>query len=120
MFNWFTSWLRGLFGNVYGAWEALEKTAKELEDGTWHFAAETVNALTRILLHYIPAYAMTAWWWVTNPSCLASVLYWWIVKYLEERAWCTAQYLGEFLTALVARNLRTTAHLLETIIAAVL
>lgn len=109
-----------VFGNVAGAWEELARAGEGLE----HFLARHIDAvygaLRRIITYDIPHFAMTAWWWTTHPHQLADQLYWHIVYWLEQRAWSTAQYLGEFALALLMHNARRVLHLLEVIVAAVL
>jgi hypothetical protein len=109
-----------LFHDVTAKWSELVQAAEELEAGAWMLGRSLWHQLARIVTYDIPHYAMTAWWWVTHQDQLASVLFWWILRYLEERAWTAAQYLGEFFTALALRNLRRFLHLMETILVAVL
>lgn len=109
-----------IFGRVGSAWDELVNSARSVESMIHSYASSVWNVLDRILTYYIPTFAMTAWWWVTNPDALAQVLLWHLVKWLEVWAWSVAQYLGEFILALLVRNLRRVALLVETILAAVL
>lgn len=109
-----------IFGRVGSAWDDLASTVRSFEGLVHSYASSVWNQLDKILTYYIPTFAMTAWWWVTNPDALAQVLLWHVIKWLEYYAWTAAQYLGEFVLALVVRNLKRLALLAETIIAAVL
>lgn len=115
-----TAILDSIFGDVTTAWKDATGAAHALEVMTDHFGAGVFSALHRLITYDIPHFAMTAWWWITNPHQLASVLYWHVIYWLEQRAWDTGRYLGEFLTSLILHNMRRVAHLLEAILAAVL
>jgi hypothetical protein len=109
-----------IFGDVGDAWDDLVSTTAKLAGGAEAIGKSVWNQVDKILTHYIPFYAMTAWWWVTNLESLAQVLLWHLLKWLETWAWTAAQYLGEFTLALVVRNLRRLMILVETIVSAVL
>jgi hypothetical protein len=109
-----------VFGNVDGAWEELAKAGQGLEHFISKHADAIYAALRRIITYDIPHFAMTAWWWTTHPHQLADQLYWHIVYWLEQRAWSTGQYLGEFALSLLMHNARRFIHALEVIVAAVL
>lgn len=114
------SLLGSLFGNVTGAWDELTAAAAELEHAAWIFGRGCWRQFDAILRHWIPKYAFTAWWWVTHPEQLASVLFWWLVHYLERRAWTAARYLGGFFLALIIHHVRHVLALAEDVLAAVL
>ena len=109
-----------IFGNVKGAWGELVTAARDLASGAHVLSSAVWNQLDKIITYYIPFYAYTAWWWVTNLDSLALVLLWHLLKWLEHYAWTAAQYLGEFTLALILRNLRRLALLVETIVTAVI
>lgn len=109
-----------VFKDVLDAWTGLAKAWHDFDVLTGAWIPEVVRLFTRILTYDIPHFAYTAWWWTTHPDQLASVLYWYLIGYLEERAWATAGYLGEFITALIARNLRRVALLIEDILHAII
>lgn len=109
-----------IFGRVGSAWDDLVTAVKTLAGVVHEYTVSVWQVLHRIMTYYIPVFAMTAWWWVTNPDALAQVLLWHLLKWLEAWAWTVAQYLGEFILALLVRNLRRIALLVETIVAAVL
>jgi hypothetical protein len=109
-----------VFGDVTGAWREFTEAAEALAHEVEEHAAAVVTALTRIITVDIPRYAMTAWWWVTNPHELADVLFWHVIYWLEQRADQAAQYLGEFALHLITRNTSAVLKLLETILDAVL
>lgn len=112
--------LASLFGNVAGAWDELTAAAAELEHAAWIFGRGCWRKLDEILRHYIPVYAFTAWWWVTHPEQFTSVLFWWLVHWLERRAWTAARYLGGFFLALIIHHVRHVLALAEDVITAVL
>lgn len=107
-------------GNVTGAWRDFTAVWDALRAGTADFARELLGQLEAIIVHWIPRYAITAWWWVTHPLELASVLTLYVVHWLEARAWQVAPYLGKFLLALLVHNVARVARLTEAIVAAVL
>ena len=109
-----------IFGNVKSAWNELVTAAKDVATGAHILGSAVWNQLDKILTYYIPTFAMTAWWWVTNPDSLALVMLWHLLKWLEHYAWTAAQYLGEFAFALFLRNIKRFALLIETIITAVI
>lgn len=109
-----------IFGNVKGAWNALVDAYHDVVTGVHTFVSAVWNQLNLIITHYIPMYAFTAWWWVTHLDDLANVLLWHLLKWLEHYAWTAALYLGEFLLALILRNIRRLALLVETILTAVI
>jgi hypothetical protein len=109
-----------VFSDVTSAWHDLEATSHDLELGAWMLSGSVYRKLAELITHYIPRYAMTAWWWVTHPQELVSVLGWYLAAWLEQHAWDVGRYLGEFVTSLITHNMRRVAGLLETILAAVL
>ena len=109
-----------VFRDVLNAWNDLVTSWKEFDAAVDTWIPEVIRLFTRILTVDIPRYAYTAWWWATHPDQLASVLYWHLVHYLEARAWATAQYLGEFILALIAKNTRRVALLIEDILHAII
>jgi hypothetical protein len=74
----------------------------------------------RWLEKWLRKWGYTAWWYVTHPASLAALLFWPLVKLLEDNAWAAARVLGTFTLALATRNARRLAQLAEDIIAAVL
>lgn len=119
--------LRGLaavisyvFRDVTRAWSDFTHVWDAFASVTERWLGGIEAKLRLIIEHWLPRFAITAWWWVTHPDRLAEVLFWWIIRYLEKYAWQAAEHLGEFFTALWLRNLRRTLHLAETILAAVL
>lgn len=109
-----------IFGRVSDAWDDLLNAARSIEGTIKSYVSSVWNVLDRILTYYIPTFAMTAWWWVTNPDALAQVLLWHLVKWLETWAWTVAQYLGEFILALIVKELRRILALVETVVTAIL
>lgn len=107
-------------GNVTGAWHDFTAVWDALRSGTADFAHELLKQLEAVIVHWLPRYAITAWWWVTHPLELARVLTLYVVHQLEERAWQIAPYLGRFLLALLVHNAARVARLTEAIVAAVL
>lgn len=109
-----------IFGNVKGAWVSLVDAYHDIVTGVHTFVSAVWNELNLIITYYIPTYAFTAWWWVTHLDDLALVLLWHVLKWLEHYAWTAALYLGEFILALIVRNIRRIMLLAETIVTAVL
>lgn len=109
-----------IFGRVGQAWDDLVKAVRTFEQVTVLWTEAVWHQVVLIVTHYIPAFAMVAWWWVTHPDELAHVLLWHVLKWLEQEAWTAAQYLGEFILALLVRNLRRVLLVLETVVAAIL
>lgn len=109
-----------IFGNVGKAWDDVVNAAHDFETAAHTFGSAAWNQFDKILTYYIPTFAMTAWWWVTNLDSLAQVMLWHILKWLEYYAWPAAQFLGEFTLALILKNLRQVALMIETIITAII
>ena len=109
-----------LTGNVFAAWQQLERALRYLETVGGSWVEDITSHLIRVITYDIPHFAMTAFWWVTHPDALAEALFWHLVRQLEDRAWQAAEYLGQFALALVTRNAGRLARLAEHIIAAVL
>lgn len=107
-------------GNVSGAWTRLQQVIADVLGLSRQVLDDITQHLVTLLKHLIPRYAMTAWWWVTHPDDLASVLFWYLVKWLEARAWTVGKYLGDFALSLVAHNVKRLALLVEDIVKAVL
>lgn len=116
--------IAGLFGtitnDVYDAWTTFTASVWAWADAAADFAEETWRSLNQVIGHLIPHYAMTAFWWITHPAQLADVLFWHLLRYLEERAWTAARYLGRFVLALLTHHVRRITALAEEIIAAIL
>ena len=109
-----------VFGNVTGAWGDLAQWFESLPAALAHLNTWLYAHLRQLVTHDIPVYAQGAYWWVTHPGDLANLLFWHLVRSLENQAWTAAEYLGEFIVALIARNALRVARLAETILAAVL
>lgn len=109
-----------VFTDVTREWTQLVNDARGFARWTGEHARGIYNALHEILTYWIPRYAFTAWWWVTHPASLVSILGWHIVRWLEDNAWDVAHWLGGFVTAVILRNPRRVAHAVEQIIAAIL
>lgn len=109
-----------VFTDVTRQWTDMVNDARDFATSLVVHAVQVWKTLHEILTYWIPHYAFTAWWWVTHPASLVSILGWHIVRWLEDHAWEAAHWLGGFVTALVLRNTRTVAHLAESIISAVL
>lgn len=114
------SLLDTIFGNVDGAWHDLASAFDDAEGVIKHFTSAVFGHLWQIVTHDIPVFAQTAYWWVTHPGDLANVLFWHLMRALENQAWQVAQWLGEFITATLVRNIRQVAALAETVLAALL
>lgn len=116
--------LGGLLGtvsnNVADAWHEFATGLDVLRGTHFSFTADLLGVLERIVLHWIPRYAVTAWWWVTHPEQLARQLVLYVVHWLEREAWTIAPYLGRFLLALLVRNVGRVARLTEAIVSAIL
>lgn len=112
--------LTGLTGNVSGAWHELAVAFDAMRAGHFDLMTTLEAVLGSIIGHWIPKYAITAWWWVTHPDQLAEQLSLYVIKWLEREAWTIAPYLGKFVLALVVRNIRRILPIIEQIIAAVL
>lgn len=109
-----------IFGRVGSAWDDLVSAIKTHEQILLFLTTGIIGQLFKIITVYIPEYAQVAWWWVTHPDELAHVLLWHVLKWLEQEAWTAATYLGEFILALLVRNLRRVLLVLETVVAAIL
>lgn len=109
-----------IFNRVGSAWDDLYAAVHNFEQVTVGWTEAVWHQLVLIVTKYIPDYAMVAYWWVTHPDALAQLLFWYVVKWLEHEAWTVAQYLGEFVLALLVRNLRRVLSVLETVVAAIL
>lgn len=122
--NWSVSAIGGLFGtitnDVAGAWkeltsgfDALQHTIETWTSGEW-------SKLKEIVEHWIPQYAITAWWWVTNPGQFAQLLLYHLVAALEKYALTVAKYLGQFTLALITKQLPALLKIAEQVLAAIL
>lgn len=122
--GWTVSAIAGLFGtitnDVADAWHDLAGDVLAVAEGARLLGREFFRNINRIVNWWLPRFAVTAWWWVTHPDDLASVLFWHLVKWLESRAWEAGRYLGNFALALITRNVGRVARLAEEIITAVL
>lgn len=112
--------LGGLTGNVSDAWRELAIALDALRAGHFNLLEALEGILGQVIGHWIPKYAITAWWWVTHPAALAEQLGLYLVAWLEREAWTIAPYLGKFLLALLVHNIPRVAKLAEDVIAAVL
>lgn len=112
--------LNAVTGNVTGAWHELAIAFDALRAGHFELLTTLENVLASIIGHWIPHYAITAWWWVTHPDQLAQQLSLYTVKWLEQQAWTIAPYLGRFVLALIVRNVRRWLPVVEHIITAIL
>jgi len=109
-----------VFGHVYGAWEDLATDLEHAARFAETHALAIYHQLYHIITHDIPLYAYTAYWWVTHPASLAHVLFWHVIRELEDNAFTAARYLGSFLTGLIWHNLRLFISTVEDILDAVL
>lgn len=109
-----------VFHQVTTAWDTFWRAARELEAGAFRFARATYRRIEELLHYWIPHFAVTAWWWVTHPDQLASVLFWHLLRWAEVRAWTAGRYLGDFALAVITHQLRRVLWLAEHILAAVL
>jgi len=108
-----------VFGDVLSSWikyHTVNTGYSIAEDG---LLASLYHQLHQLITHDIPAWARTAWWWVANPEKLALMLFWFLIRLLEDNAWTIASKLGEFIVALIARNPRRIALVVEEIITAI-
>lgn len=122
--DWTVQAIGGVLGtitnDVADAWHDFTGDMAAVAEAVRQFGLEIYRDARRIIGYWIPRYAITAWWWVTHPDELASVLFWHLIKWLEARAWTAGRYLGNFLLAMIVHNVRRLAHLVEEIVAAVL
>lgn len=122
--QWSISAIASLFGTISGnvsdAWHDFTAHIWALYEGAKTFGENVLHAFSDIFNYWIPKVAWPAFWYVTHPDELASVLFWYLIKWLERRAWTAAKYLGEFALALILRNVHRIALLVEDILAAVL
>lgn len=109
-----------LTGNVSDAWHELAVAFDVLRGVHFDWSGDLLGVLERIILHWIPRYAITAWWWLTHPLELGRILVLYVVHWLEQEAWTIAPYLGKFTLALIVRNIRRILPLVEAIVTAVL
>lgn len=107
-------------GNVSGAWTRFQQVLAAMLGLSRQVLDDITGHLVSLFKELIPKYAMTAWWWVTHPDDLASVLFWHLVKWLEARAWEAGKYLGEFFLSLITHHVRRLALLVEDIVRAIL
>lgn len=112
--------LSSLFGNVGGAWDDFTRAAAELAHAAETFGSRSWHQFWLILHYLIPKYAFTAWWWVTHPDDLANHLFWYMVRWLERRAFTVGRYLGGFLLAMLVHNVHRVLSWAEDVIDAVL
>jgi hypothetical protein len=116
--------IAGLFGSITSdvsdAWDKLLANVQALDHSTGSWVRAVTGQLTSVITHLIPRYAMTAWWWVTNPGKLAEALIFYIALQAERYAWTLGKYLGQFALALVLHHARQFVHLIEDIVTAVL
>lgn len=109
-----------IFGNVTGAWGDLERAVEAGALAADHWALAVYRHLAQIITHDIPVFAHTAWWWTTHPGQLARVMFWDLIRLLEDNAWTVAHYLGTFAVSLILRNPRRIAAAAESVLAAIL
>lgn len=109
-----------IFGHVGSAWADLAKVLGDAEsiNGQWERAVYA--RMREVITHWIPRYALTAWWWATHPSALAKAMFWYLIRELEDNAAAASRYLGGWLLSLLLRQTRVVVAALEAILAAVL
>jgi len=109
---------------AWGWVRALESDVQRWILALYHWAWQHVYLPLRAYADWlwarIKAWAYVAYWWITHPAKLAELLLWPLVAALEAAAWDVARVLGTFTTALIVRNVRRVAQLIETVLAAVL
>jgi len=76
-----------VFGTVSGAWDELERASSYLDRLLGDWMDQVTSHLVHLITVDIPQYAQTAWWWVTHLADLAKVLFWYLVRELEDNAW---------------------------------
>lgn len=109
-----------VFGRVTGAWGDLERAVEAGALAADHWALAVFRQLHQIITYDIPVFARTAWWWVTHPGQLARMMFWDLLRLLENNAWTAAHYLGTFAVSLILRNPRRIARAAEAVLAAIL
>jgi hypothetical protein len=105
-----------VFGQVTGGWTRFARASTLNQLSMGNLLTGLYHQLHQLITHDIPAWARTAWWWVANPDKLALMLFWFLVRLLEDNAWAVAGHLGTFAVALIARNPRRVALIVETIV----
>lgn len=108
-----------VFGQVTRGWAGFARASTLNQIAQGGLLDSLYHALHQLITHDIPAWARTAWWWVTNPHALSLMLFWYIIRLLEDNAWAVAGFLGQFILALIARNARRVALLVEHIVTAI-
>lgn len=116
--------IAGIFSTVSSdvtdAWRDLTANLDALAEAVRQAGLALYRHAEAVLRFWVPHFAVYAWWWVTHPDQLADSLFWYLIRWLEQRAWTVARYLGEFTLALVMHNMRRLALLAEDILHAVL
>lgn len=106
---------RGLAALEHLAWSWIQYVLKWAYDNIWLPLIKYADAIWRDLLKW----GYTAWWWITHPTELATVLLDYLIAAAEAAFWRIAAPVGTFALRLVVANLRRFVGLLETIITAV-
>lgn len=132
---WLANWIAWLGGKtVDDLRNAIDMLRREYRAGDDAEHGYTRSVLEWVLVHvlayllgrildlvsWITGIGSTMWHYFTHLADFADLLFWFLVAALESRAWDVADKLGEFLLALIIRNLGRFARLLETIIDAVI
>jgi hypothetical protein len=113
------SWVAWLWGKIRETIALIYREISAVMRWAVQHIYDPLKRWVDFLWAKIRAWAYVAWWWVTHLADLAEALVYHLVRSLEVHAWDIADKLGTFALALVARNLRRFAHLIETIFVAV-
>lgn len=132
---WLANWLSWLGNKVsVDLSNAVNMLRREYRAGDQAQQDYTKSVLEWVIVHvlgfllnildtaigWIDGIGSTMWHYFQDLTAFAELLFWYLIKSIETHAWDVAEVLGEFLFALVVKNLARFATLLETIVDAVL
>lgn len=135
LFPWIEGWIAWLGGRVQREINAtIVMLRREYKAGDAAQHAYTRSVLLWVIVHvliflykfivtlltWVAREGATMWHYFTHLDEFAMLLFWHFVTALERLAWDVAKVLGEFLLALIVRNVVRFATLVETIVDAVL
>lgn len=135
------TFLTSLFRGVIDAWNDFYKASQALGHGlallassTWHWVTWFLDVFWRQWLKWVEDHIikplLVAWHWVIHEGAIVwhylthaadLVAFFWdaLIAKLEHESWTVAEKLGDFFLALVVKNLRRFAELVEDILDAV-
>lgn len=124
LYNAAVRYVSDVYNTVSGWFNDALHYAEHLVNGVIDWVIKNVwnplYKLTTDLFNWIKDKGETLWYYLSHPDALAELIFGSLLTILEREAWAVADRLGKFAIALVAKNLRQFAMLIEDILNAIL